>query len=183
MIRDLVVRAQGGDHDAFEQIARIVVGRLYATASLIVRDGDAAHDAVQETLIDAWRNLPTLRDPDAFDGWLYRILVRACYRAVRNQRRHRTEVSPLEQDAPTMSDESRIDTIDQIERAFRRLTPEQRAVIVLHHRIGLPLAEAARILEIPVGTMKSRLNRATAALRASLEADDRDATAMEGRTA
>jgi len=82
---ELIGRARQGDHDAFEQIAKSAVGRLYGTASLILRDREAAADAVQDTLIAAWQNLPLLRDPEAFDGWLNRILVRNCYRAVRSR--------------------------------------------------------------------------------------------------
>lgn len=183
MTTDQVMRARQGDHRAFEAVAGTVVRRLYGTATLILRDQEAAKDAVQETLIEAWRNLPTLRDPDAFDGWLNRILVRACYRAIRARRRRQIEVQALDMDAAMGSQEYRVDALDQIERAFRRLTPDQRAVLVLHHRLGLELAESARTLGIPIGTVKSRLNRATAALRAALEADDREVALMKGQTA
>ena len=150
---------------------------------LILRNPDAANDAVQETLIEAWRNLPSLRDPGAFDGWVNRILVRSCYRSIRQRQKHRIEVSVVEFDGATGSHEQRIGAMDQIERAFRRLTPEQRAVLVLHHRVGLRLDESASALGIPVGTVKSRLNRATAALRAALEAEARDVPIAEGQTA
>lgn len=183
MTPDLVIRAQQGDRDAFEEIAASVVRRLYGTASLIIRDPDAASDAVQETLISAWQNLPSLRDASAFDGWLNRILVRSCYRAIRHRRWGRFEVQVTEIDVPVTSDEHRVDTLDQIERAFRRLTPDHRAVIVMHHRLGLQMEEVATALDIPVGTVKSRLHRATAALRAALEADDRAVALMKGHLA
>lgn len=183
MTREQVILAQDGNHAAFEALASAAVRRLYGTATLIVRDPDAANDAVQETLIDAWRNLPTLRDPDAFEGWLQKILVRSCYRAIRQRRRRQMEVRVLEIDAATGSHEQRVDARDQIERAFRRLTPDQRAVLVVHHRLGLPLVESAATLGIPVGTVKSRLNRATAALRAALDAENRDLPIVEGQTA
>src|SRR6476660_70750 len=86
MTRDLVDRAQGGDREAFEQLARLVATRLFATATLILRDADLASDVVQETLIEVWRKLPSLRDTQAFEAWLYRILVRRCYRASRSSR-------------------------------------------------------------------------------------------------
>jgi RNA polymerase sigma-70 factor (ECF subfamily) len=178
--RDDVVRAQHGDHEAFERLAASAAGRLVGTAKLILRDSDAARDAVQETLIEVWRGLPMLRDPDAFEGWLQRILVRACHRAVRSNRRRAVEVPQLDMDMPNPSGERAVDDRDQIERAFRRLTTEQRAVLVLHHHLGLPLAESAGVLQIPTGTMKSRLNRATAALRAALEADEREGNALMG---
>jgi RNA polymerase sigma-70 factor (ECF subfamily) len=183
LTRDLVLRAQGGDHQAFERLAAASARRLHGVAVLIVRDPDAARDAVQETLIETWRSLPTLRDPDAFEGWLQRILVRACHRAVNARRRRVIEVPGLEIDTPVASGERDVDDRDQIERAFRRLTLEQRTVLVLHHHLGLPLAESAAILGIPVGTMKSRVNRSTEALRAALEADERAPMVPEGRTA
>jgi RNA polymerase sigma-70 factor (ECF subfamily) len=102
---------------------------------------------------------------------------------VRSNRRRAVEVPQLDIDLPNPSGERAIDDRDQIERAFRRLTTEQRAVLVLHHHLGLPLAESAGVLQIPTGTMKSRLNRATAALRAALEADEREGTALMGWTA
>jgi RNA polymerase sigma-70 factor, ECF subfamily len=178
---ELVTRAQQGDREAFEEIAASVVRRLYGTASLIIRDSDAASDAVQETLISVWQDLPSLRDPNAFDGWLNRILVRNCYKAIRGRRRSRLEVQVLEVDAPVSSDEHRVDALDQIERAFRRLTAEHRTVLVLHHRVGLQLDEVAETLGIPVGTAKSRLNRAAASMRAALEADDRAGGFMKGQ--
>jgi RNA polymerase sigma-70 factor (ECF subfamily) len=179
---ELVARARQGDHDAFEQIARSAVGRLYGTASVILRDREAAADAVQETLIAAWRNLPLLRDPEAFDGWLSRILIRNCYRAVRSRRRV-LEMHVKEIDAPVRSQEDRVGTMDQIDRAFSRLSPDHRAVLVLHHRLGLELQEAADTLGIPVGTAKSRLHRATSAFRAAFEAEDREAILIRGQTA
>ncbi len=178
-----MVQAQAGDHNAFEVLAQSVVRRLYGTAMLIIREPDGANDAVQETLIEAWRNLPQLRDPDAFEAWLNRILVRSCYRAIRTRRRRRIEVEITEMDAVGGSVESSVGAIDQIERAMRRLTPEQRTVLVLHHRLGLQLAETSVALGIPVGTVKSRLNRATIALRAALDAESRDFPVVEGQTA
>lgn len=183
MTADLVTRAQKGDHSAFEQLCGITVDRLYGTATLILRDPEAAKDAVQETLIEAWRNLTTLREPDAYQGWLHRILVRRCYRQIRQRNRRSMEVHVLEIDAPTESHERGVDAIDQIERAFRRLTHDQRTVLVLHHRVGLQLNEAAAVLGVPVGTVKSRLNRATAALRAALDAENRQTALMKGQTA
>jgi len=183
MTRELVLRAQRGDHQAFEGLAAANARRLHGVAMLIVRDPDAARDAVQETLIETWRSLPTLRDPDAFEGWLQRILVRACHRAVRSRRRWVVEVQGLDIDTPVASPERHVDDRDQIERAFRRLTLEQRTVLVLNHHLGLPLAESAAVLGIPVGTMKSRLSRATEALRAAVEADERAPMLAERGTA
>jgi RNA polymerase sigma-70 factor (ECF subfamily) len=181
--RDLVDRAKQGDRDAFEQLARAVATRLYATATLVLRDSHLASDAVQETLIEVWRKLPALRDTQAFEAWLNKILVRRCYAAARQTRRFQAQVRNIEVEPSIRSDEWLVDARDEIERAFRRLTAEQRAVLVVHHRLGLADAEAAAALGIPVGTLKSRLNRATAALRASIEADSRDVVALKGNVA
>jgi RNA polymerase sigma-70 factor (ECF subfamily) len=180
---ETVIQAQAGDHAAFEALAHSVARRLFGTAMLIIRDRDGANDAVQETLIEAWRNLPQLRDPEAFDGWLNRILVRSCYRAIKARQRRRIEVEITEVNAVTNSVENRVGAIDQLDRALRRLTVEQRAVLVLHHRLGLQLDETSVALGIPVGTVKSRLNRATIALRAALAAESRDLAVPEGQTA
>src|SRR3954471_21682459 len=184
MTRELVLRAQAGDHQAFERLAAANARRLHGVAVLIVRDPDAARDGVQETLIETWRSLPTLRDPDAFEGWLQRILVRACYRAVGARRRRIVEVPGLEIDTPVGSHERDVDDRDQIERAFRRLTLEQRTGLVLHHPLGLPLpppppplalppAERPALRGPPVGRMTPRRPRAPGALRAAVEADER----------
>jgi RNA polymerase sigma-70 factor, ECF subfamily len=166
MDRRLVVRAQEGDHDAFSQIAASSIGRLTAVARLILHDEYRAQDAVQDALVDAWRDIRSLRDPDRLDAWLHRLLVRACYgQAKRAWRRDRVEI-PLspEHDPSFAGSQTAVDARDQLERALRRLSEDQRAVPVLTYFVDLPLAEGAEVLGIPVGTMKSRLNRATAAV-------------------
>src|SRR5262245_26568452 len=172
MRRELVERAMAGDHDAFSELARVSIGRLYAVARLILRDQALAEDATQEALVAAWRDLSALRDPDRFDAWLHRLLVRACYRELRRARRRPvidTDVDVLMLE-PVVADSSlSLADRDQLERAFRDLDPDQRAVIVLHFYAGLPLAEVAEIVGVPVGTAKSRLHRATRTLRAVLE--------------
>jgi RNA polymerase sigma factor (sigma-70 family) len=172
--RDLVVRAQGGDHDAFAALAGAAISRLDGAAWLILRDPEQAKDAVQNALIKAWRDLPTLRDPDAFSAWLHRLVVRACLDEVR--RRHRYSVTydlPTIQAPAPESLETAIADRDQLERGFVRLPPELRAVIVLHHYLALPLPAVADTLGIPLGTAKSRLHRALGLLRAALDADAR----------
>jgi DNA-directed RNA polymerase specialized sigma24 family protein len=77
MDRDLVVRARGGDRDAFAQLVAARITSFDAVARLITRDPERAKDAVQETFARAWRDLPGLRDPDRFDPWLHRLLANA----------------------------------------------------------------------------------------------------------
>src|SRR5687768_2797722 len=176
MDHELVLRATKGDHEAFSAIASGAIGRLMAVARLILHDEDQAQDAVQDALVDAWRGLHGLRDPDRLDGWLYRVLVRACHtRAKRDWRRQVVELRMTSSHLSASADaDHSIDTHDQLERGLRRLTVDQRAVLVLTYYVDLPLAEAAVVLGIPLGTMKSRLNRAMAALRAVLDADERE---------
>lgn len=175
MQRDLVVRAQAGDVDAFSALTAGRTDRLFAVARLILRHDELAADAVQDALLGAWLDLRGLRDPDRFDAWLHRLLVRACYRAARRRRdREVVELALGPAFEPATPDAQRAVAVrDQLERGFRRLSAEQRAVIVLHHYLGLSLVESAEVLAIPLGTMQSRLNRATRAMRAALEADDR----------
>lgn len=183
MTAELVVRARSGDREAFARLAADAVGRLDAVARLMTRDPEHAKDAVQETLVRAWRDLPTLRDPDRFDAWLRRLLVRACIDELRKWRRRGViEVQLLELHHPTSADSSvSVAERDALNRGFRRLEPEQRALVVLVYYMGLPLNEAADALEIPLGTAKSRLHRSRETLRAALEADARTGLVEEGR--
>lgn len=186
MGRELVERARRGDHDAFAELAGAAIRRLDATAWLMLRDTERATDAVQNALLRAWRDLPSLRDPDRFDAWLHRLLVHACLDEMRRARRHRLDIEITDTtDLPSVADEvSRIADRDQLERAFRRLEPDEQAVIVLHHYLDLPLPEVATTLGIPLGTAKSRLYRGLKGMRAALDADARPGTRIrEGRPA
>jgi RNA polymerase sigma-70 factor (ECF subfamily) len=174
MQRELVERARRGDHDAFAALAGAAITRLDSAAWLILRDAEQAKDAVQNALVRAWRDLPTLRDPDRFDAWLHRLLVNACLDEARRLQRHRLDVELTTIFSPEIADiQSAFADREQLERGFARLTPELRAVIVLHHYLDLPLPAVAATLGIPVGTVKSRLHRALAQMRAALEADAR----------
>ena len=181
MQRDLVERARKGDHDAFAELAGAAISRLDAAAWLMLRDIEQAKDAVQNALVRAWRDLPTLKDPDKFDAWVHRLVVHACIDEARRTRRHRVDVELTELDTPTIADPasaiadpaSAIADRDQLERGFLRLDPEMRAVIVLHHYLDLPMPTVAATLGIPLGTAKSRLNRALGLMRAALDADSR----------
>jgi RNA polymerase sigma-70 factor (ECF subfamily) len=183
--RDLVVRARNGDRDAFARLAAAAISRLDGAARLITRDPEMARDAVQEALTRAWRDLPTLRDPDRFEAWLHRLLVRSCMDELRRARSRRVEVVMTELHEPAVGGVERaVADRDEIERGFVRLAPEQRAVVVLHFYLGLSLADTALALNVPPGTARSRLHRAVGALRAALEADARGPIeALEGRPA
>jgi RNA polymerase sigma-70 factor (ECF subfamily) len=179
MRRDLVEAARRGDHEAFEVLAAAAGDRLYAIARLILRSSDLAEDAVQEALVRAWQQLPSLRDPERFDAWLYRLVVNACADQGRQLRRWPQQVRPLQLDPAIGDAAGSVADRDQLERAFTRLKPEQRAVVVLHHYSGFSAAEIARILGIPEGTARSRLHYATEAMRAALQADARQGTVAQ----
>jgi RNA polymerase sigma-70 factor (ECF subfamily) len=181
--RDVVEAARNGDHEAFEVLATAAGDRLYAIATLILRDRQRAEDAVQEALVHAWRELPALRDPDRFNAWLYRLVVNACADEGRSQRRWSVEVRMLRSEPTTDDAATALADRDQLERGFRRLKPEHRAVMVLHFYVGLPVSEIAESLGIPPGTVKSRLHYATETLRAALDADARGPVATNGWTA
>lgn len=173
MQRDLVERAQRGDRESFAALADASLPRLYNLAQLMLPDADLAEDAVQETLIVTWRDLRALRDPDRFDSWLYKILVRTVYRVARSERRHVVRQLTDAGEGTTPGPAGALEVRDAIDRGFRQLKPEYRAVLVVHHYLGLSDAEAAEVLGVPAGTVKSRLHRATAAMRAALDADTR----------
>jgi RNA polymerase sigma-70 factor (ECF subfamily) len=181
--RALVERAMDGDADAFDALARTAGDRLMGIAYRILRERAAAQDAVQAALISAWRQVPSLRDPDRFDAWLHRLLVNACYAELGRVRRARTDVQLIPVHDTAGSDELvGVADRDQLERAFRRLPPDQRAVFVFHHHVGLSLSEIADELGIPLGTVKSRLHYAASSLRAAVAADARTPSPRE-RTA
>ena len=167
--RALVERAARGDHDAFAVLATAASARLDSAARLILRDPELARDAVQNTLIRAWRDLPGLRDPDRFDAWLHRLLVNASLDEVRRRKRRPIETEVTEIDQPASGDSSReLADRDLVERALNRLEPEHRALVVLHYYLGYPLPEAAASLRISLPAAKSRLHRAMQGLRRSM---------------
>lgn len=171
-MREIVERAMRGDREAFGTLVNLTSDRMYAIATRILRDVDLAEDALQSSLITAWRELPRLRDPDRFEAWLRRLLVHACYAEARRRRAWAGNVRVLPVDGPDAKDDMlSVADRDALDRAFRRLTVEQRAVFVLHHHIGLPLVEIADTLGIPAGTARSRLHYATRLLRSAIEAD------------
>jgi RNA polymerase sigma-70 factor, ECF subfamily len=179
---ELVIRAQRGDRAAFALLAADFASRFLAVSRRILRDIDLAEDATQQALVAIWRDLPQLRDPARFDAWSYRLLVRACYAEGHRERTWSPNLRMLPADEPT---ESRaLDSIierDQLETAIRRLSVDHRTVLVLHHYADIPLERVAQILEIPVGTVYSRLHHAMRGMRAALDADSRPAAAEATR--
>jgi RNA polymerase sigma-70 factor, ECF subfamily len=178
----LVERAQRGDRAAFGMLAAEIATRFLAVARRILRDIDLAEDATQQALVAIWRDLPQLRDPARFDAWSYRLLVRACYAEGRRARQWSPNLRILPADEPTES--VALDAVmarDQLETAIRRLSVDHRTVLVLHHYADIPLDRVAQILEIPVGTVYSRLHHAMRAMRAALDADARPAAAEATR--
>jgi RNA polymerase sigma-70 factor (ECF subfamily) len=174
MDTDLVIRAQNGDEGAFASLAVAVGDRLHAVAHRILRDIDLAEDATQQALLNVWRDLPQLRDPARFDAWSYRLLVRACYAEARRTRRWAPNLRLLTANEPMAADgTSSVIDRDQLERGFRRLSIDHRAVVVLHHYLDLPLEAVAETLGVPLGTVRSRLHYAMRGLRAALDADAR----------
>jgi len=181
MDRDLVVRASGGDRDAFARLVATRIARLDAAARLITRDPERAKDAVQEAFARAWRDLPALRDPERFDAWLRRLLVNACVDELRHAKRRSFEVELTDVQHPAIADSAiAVADRDALERGFRRLDPEQRSLIVLHYYLDLPLPEIGAAMRLPEGTVKSRLHRARSSMRAALDADARTRIPLEG---
>lgn len=170
--RGLVEQARAGDHDAFALLARAAIGRLDGIARLMLRDGEEARDAVQETLIRAWKDLPGLREPGRFDAWLYRLAVHACYDAIRRRRRQPVRSSAVEDVAASVGGGfGAVEDRELLSRALVHLRPEWRAVIVLHYYLGMTLPDVAATLRIPLGTAQSRHHRSLRAMRETIEGD------------
>jgi len=181
--RDLVEAARNGDREAYVDLIRVRSDRLFTIAQRILRDVDRAEDALQDALVIAWRDLPGLRDPDRIDAWLRRLLINVCIRAAARERRRANNLRVLPIDGPAAPDDLlSVADRDQLERGFRRLPPDMRAILVLHHFLGYSPKEIAETLGIPRGTARSRLFNAHRVMRAALEADAR-LTVVGGRSA
>ena len=171
MQQELVLRAKSGDHEAFSELASASIARLHAVAFLILRDRDRAQDAVQEALVSAWKDMRALRDPGAWDAWLYRLAVRACYKqAKKERRRNQVELQVVPGPEPARPFDLSVSVAgrDAMEYELGRLPIDQRAVMVLHFYADLTLERSAEILDIPLGTAKSRLHRGLTTLRGSI---------------
>jgi RNA polymerase sigma-70 factor (ECF subfamily) len=171
MQRALVVRAREGDLDSFSQLVKLSFPRLERVAYLILRDADRAQDAVQDALMRAWRDLRALRDPDAWDAWMRRLTVNACYDVARKDQRRRTvevHVEPDPATAGTTDSTAEIGDRDWLGRELARLDLDQRVLLVLHYYLDHTVTEVAHILDIPYGTAASRLHRGLEAMRTSM---------------
>jgi RNA polymerase sigma-70 factor (ECF subfamily) len=173
-VRDLVEQAQAGDREAFTQLAAALTDGLFAVAHRMLRDYGLAEDATQQALLDAWRKLPQLRETDRFEAWVHRLLINACKDQIGQARRRDVKLRLLRGPERSTPDASlSVEQSDQLERAFHRLSPEHRAVVVLrHYRFWSP-DEISRALGLPLGTVASRLHYGMNALRAAIEADTR----------
>ncbi|MEX1295108.1 MAG: RNA polymerase sigma factor [Candidatus Limnocylindrales bacterium] len=172
MDTDLVLRAQQGDRSAFAQIVDEVLDRFLAIAHRILRDGGLAEDATQAALLGMWRDLPGLRQPERFGAWSTRLLVNACYSEARRARRWLPNLSLDSAPEPRAPDELEpVLDRDELERAFRDLPVEQRAAIVLHHYVGMPVESVAQALDIPAGTVRSRIHRGMNTVRGTMRAE------------
>jgi RNA polymerase sigma-70 factor, ECF subfamily len=181
--RDLIEAARSGDREAYVDLIRSRSDRLFTIAQRILRDIDRAEDALQDALVIAWRDLRGLRDPDRFDAWLQRLVINICIAQASRERRRTVNLRVLPVDGPAAPDELlTIADRDLLERGFRRLPPDQRAILVLHHYLGYEPFEIAETLGIPSGTARTRLHHAHRAMRAALEADART-TVSRGRPA
>jgi RNA polymerase sigma-70 factor (ECF subfamily) len=177
----LLKLAAGGDADAFDALLRPRLDRLFRLAVAITRSEPDARDATQDACVLAWRELPRLRDHDRFDPWLSQIVVNSCRMLLRHNRRGTIrEISmddplrPMTQDQPSAAAVAdRFGESEAIQAAFERLDPAVRSLLVLHYVEGRPLAEIARVIGSPVGTIKWRLSRARAALEKALKAEQR----------
>lgn len=163
--------ARRGDRIAFGELAVSLGDRLHVVAHRILRDRDLAGDVTQEALVKIWQELPRLRDVDRFDGWAYRVLVNACRDEMR--RRRSTNLYLLDIDGWMPDASIPVGDRDQLERAFVRLSADQRSVVILHYYLDHSVTEIAAIVDVPVGTVRSRLHYAKRALRAAIDAEGR----------
>lgn len=171
MQRLLVERAQAGDLEAFAQLAKASAARLKGVAYLILRDEHRAEDALQDALLLAWRDVRALRDPDAWDAWVRRLTVNACYKAAAKERRRSNfeqHVAYTPDSARTPDAASGVAEREWVLGELDRLDTDRRVVLVLHYYLDLPLSEVAEILGIPYGTVTSRLHRGLEAMRRSM---------------
>jgi RNA polymerase sigma-70 factor, ECF subfamily len=158
-------RAAGGDAAAFEELVVRYQDRLYTLALRVTGSDADARDCVQEGLISAWRAMPRFRGDARFSTWMYRIVLRKAYDSIDRRRRTPEPVEELHAVAAVVSEADRIDLLD----ALAALELDFRMVAVACDVVGMSMEEAGRLLDLPPGTVKSRLHRARARLAESLD--------------
>ncbi len=177
MDQELVVRARDGDRRAFVALTAADYPRLFRLAFGILRDHQLAEDATQQAYLDIWRKLRRLRDPARFGGWSYRLLVHACYAEAKRRPRWIPEAEiPAIHDPRAADDFAAVLDRDELERGFRHLTVDHRVVIAMHYLLDMTLPQIAEILDIPLGTVSSRLDRAMRSMRTALGVRPRSGT-------
>jgi RNA polymerase sigma-70 factor (ECF subfamily) len=177
MDQDLVVRAQQGDQQAFESLAVASHSRLFRVANVLLRDHALAEDATQQAFLDIWRDLRRLRDPAKFEGWSYRLLVRACYAEAKRMPKWvaSDDLSPASEPRAADAFGSVLDR-NVLEHGFAQLSIDHRAVLVLRYLLDMPPEQVAQTLGISRWSVYQRLKRAEKAMRAALDADARPTT-------
>jgi RNA polymerase sigma-70 factor (ECF subfamily) len=170
----LVLRAQAGDRAALEALLAHADGLLRQYATLMLRDADAAEDVLQDVLLLVYRKLGTLREPRAFAAWTRRIASREIFRALRGQRAHDQIHDELPPDLPddAAPPEPRDGLLQRLPELLQRVSPASRAVLALHYIDDLSLDETAAVLDLPTGTVKSRLAYGLATLRRVLAEEE-----------
>jgi RNA polymerase sigma-70 factor (ECF subfamily) len=171
----LVLRAQAGDRAALEALLAHADGLLRPFATLMLRDADAAEDVLQDVLLLVYRKLATLREPRAFAAWARRIASREIFRALRSRRAYHQAHDELPPDLVDSADppEPPDGLPRRLPELLQRVSPASRAVLALHYIDDLSLDEVAAVLDLPTGTVKSRLAYGLATLRCVLAEETR----------
>lgn len=169
----LLTMMRTGDRRAAERLAARWQPRLMRTARRLLQDPEQAREAVQEAWAGICRGWIRLADPEKFPAWAYTILHRKCADRIRLAQKTRTREAPLE-GAPEPSQPARSELSYEIDQALQTLSPDHRSAAILHFSEGLTLAEISAVMEIPIGTAKSRLFNARKHLKSLLKGDDDD---------
>ena len=172
----LIDAARGGDQDAFAELVRLYEKRVFALTMRMCKNADDAAEAAQEAFLAVWQGLKFFRGESSFSTWLYRLASNACVDLLRREGRHRAAAGPSLNDEEAAVDATdpapqpqealeRRDLKEQIEDGLRSLTPDHRQVLILREMHQLSYDEIAETLDVDIGTVKSRINRARKQLR------------------
>ncbi|MEK6325101.1 MAG: RNA polymerase sigma factor [Acidobacteriota bacterium] len=168
-----VLRAQSGDREALNDLLKAVQEPLYRYILSLARDEHLAEDVLQEVFIRIYRKLRWLREPDVFRSWAYRIATRETLRRLKRERRWddqvRDEATLQAIPTPPSREELAADRIEHLSQSLAKLSPASRAVVVLYYLHEMSLGEVAGVLEIPLGTVKSRLSYGLRSMRLQLQ--------------